>query len=388
MIQQSDPLTVVHSLPLWLPLTSPWLFNQVRLLPPEVRSHIVCARTNNLDQFDIPNLHSLNREPHWRWYWDMGLRKLRIRDHLAYLVDVGKRYCSNIVHSHWGTTGWGDIGAVRRLGTYHVVSFYGKEVDYLPEKDPVWRRRYKELWRHVDLVLCEGPHMARSIVDLGCPEGRVQVQRLGVEVERIAFRPRIWKTGEILRILIAASFREKKGITYALAALGELQAELPQIEITIIGDSSEDPRSHIEKAKILGIIKKYSLHEKVRMLGYQPYSVLLEEAYRHHVFMSPSVTAGDGDTEGGAPVTLIDMAASGIPIVSTSHCDIPSVILHDKTGLLAPERDVQGLLTHLRWLIDHPKGWTKMVVDGRHHIEMEFDARKQATKLYDLYRSL
>ena len=111
-----------------------------------------------------------------------------------------------------------------------------------------------------------------------------------------------------LRVLIAGSFREKKGIPYALEALGRLQQEIP-LEITIIGDASE--RGEAEKLQILDTIKTHNLWPKTRMLGYQPHAILLEEAYRHHIFLSPSVTASDGDTEGGLPVSIIEMAATG-----------------------------------------------------------------------------
>ena len=82
----------------------------------------------------------------------------------------------------------------------------------------------------------------------------------------------------------------------------------------------------------MAVIEKHKLQSKIRMLGFQPYSVLLEEAYTHHIFLSPSVTASDGDTEGGAPVTLIEMLATGMPIVSTTHCDIPEIICKGPEG--------------------------------------------------------
>ena len=75
-------------------------------------------------------------------------------------------------------------------------------------------------------------------------------------------------------------------------------------------------------------------------------------------------------------------------IVSTTHCDIPSVILHGKTGLLAPERDVEGLLKQLRWFVSHPVQWEEMSKAGRSHVELEFDVVKQARRLRDLYLSL
>jgi colanic acid/amylovoran biosynthesis glycosyltransferase len=385
---QANILTVVHSLPAWLPLTSTWLHNQVRYLAPDINSHIVCERTENLDQFNVPNIHNLEDGPRWRYVLEKGLRKLRVRHHSGYLVQVAKQYQATILHSHWGDVAWRDMNAAKKAGLRHVVSFYGKDVNYLPRLQPRWLKRYQELFRHVSLVLCEGPHMGQCIVQLGCPKEKVLVHHLGVEVEKITFKPRVWTLNEPLRVLVAASFREKKGIPYALEALGLLQAEWPRLEITIIGDASADPRSHPEKAKILSVMEKYELVGKTRMLSYQPHAVLLEEAYRHHIFISPSVTASDGDTEGGAPMTLLEMAASGMPIVSTRHCDIPSVVIHGTTGLLAGERDVNALLDHLRWLVTYPEQWRAMLDAGRRHVEGNYDVVKQAGKLGAMYGSL
>lgn len=124
------------------------------------------------------------------------------------------------------------------------------------------------------------------------------------------------------------------------------------------------------------------------MLGYQPHAVLLEEAYRHHIFLSPSVTASDGDTEGGVPVAIIEMAATGMLVISTSHCDIPEVIQHQVTGLLARERDAEGLAVNLRWLIQHQDCWIPILEKGRRHLEAEYDACKQGLRLAQVYREI
>jgi colanic acid/amylovoran biosynthesis glycosyltransferase len=124
------------------------------------------------------------------------------------------------------------------------------------------------------------------------------------------------------------------------------------------------------------------------MLGYQPHEKMISEAYQHHVFLSPSVTASDGDTEGGAPISIIEMAASGMPIVSSRHCDIPQVILDGRTGWLADEKDVDGLARHLRWLYENPEQWREYTDEGRQHIEANFDVRIQAAELGKIYMSL
>lgn len=116
-----------------------------------------------------------------------------------------------------------------------------------------------------------GSYMAQCLVDLGCPPEKVKVHRLSVISGEIAFKPREWHPGEPLKVLIAASFREKKGIPYALEALGQFQDKV-DLEVTIIGDVNSEPRSQQEKQKILAIIEKYKLQDKVRMLGYHDQS--------------------------------------------------------------------------------------------------------------------
>ncbi|NEO25169.1 glycosyltransferase, partial [Moorena sp. SIO4A5] len=361
-------IKVIHSYPFWLPQTQTWMYNQVRYLPDEVENHIVCERTENLEQFWLPNIHTLSDSSKWRYFWDKGVRKLQFRRHLGFLVEVAKRQGASILHSHFGDIGWGDLDAAKLAGLRQVVTFYGWDVNSLPKSSPHWQKRYQELFAKVDRILCEGPHMAQCIINLGCPADKVKVQHLGISIEEIPFKPRVWNTGEPLRVLIASSFTEKKGIPYALEALGQLQHQV-SLEVTIIGDANSQARNQAQKKKILATIEKHNLQSKVRLLGYQPHKVLFEEAYKHHIFLSPSVTASDGDTEGGAPVSLIEMAATGMPIVSTKHCDIPEVIIDGVTGLLAEERDVEGLVTHLQHLVAHPKQWYDLVQAGRKHIE-------------------
>lgn len=390
-ISKKQRMIVIHNYITWLHLTENWIYTQVRYLSERVEKHIVCKSTKNLDQFGLPNIHCLADIPTWTYMSVVahGLYKLRLRFRCqtAFLLWIAKQKKATIMHSHFGYTGWRYAEAAKRAGLKHVVTFYGVDVSRLPKENPVWLKRYRKMFSSVDCVLCEGPHMANSIIGLGCSKRKVRVHHLGVRVDEIPFRTRQWKPTEPLRILIAASFREKKGIPYALKALGLLKKDLP-LEITIIGDAGQKPEEQAEKRRIMATVEEYSLSSNVRFLGYQPFSVMLEEAYNHHIFLSPSITTGNGDTEGGAPVSIIEMAASGMPVISTRHCDIPEVIQDGVTGLLAEERDVEGLVEHLQWLINQPDKWGPLVKAARRRIETQFDAQTQGEKLAAIYEKI
>ena len=67
-------------------------------------------------------------------------------------------------------------------------------------------------------VLALGPVMKEHLERLGCPEKKIVIHPLGVDVENLPAQPRILKPGEPLRILFAGTFREKKGIQYLIEA--------------------------------------------------------------------------------------------------------------------------------------------------------------------------
>ncbi|MGD2156945.1 MAG: glycosyltransferase, partial [Anaerolineales bacterium] len=295
-----------------------------------------------------------------------------------------KEHNPSILHSHFGHQGWYDIPLAQKHNLKQIVTFYGLDVTLIPQSQK-WQKRYLDLFEHANLILCEGPHMAQEIIALGCPSSKVKIQRLGVDVNGIPYKSRKLTPNESFKILIASSFREKKGIPYALRAIGELKSIFPNLLVTIIGDATSGKKTIVEKERILNTINQYELQSIITLRGFQPHNVLMEEAYKHHVFLSPSVTASDGDTEGGAPVSIIEMAASGIPIISTNHCDIPNVIKHNVTGLLSNERDIEGLVKNLKWLIENLDKWEGITRKARLHIEKYFDVYKQSQKLGDIY---
>lgn len=361
------------------------LVSQLQQLGTE--SHVVCDRTENLEQFSIPNIHSLETEPFIRRTLERGLRNFRFRHHLDFLARICKETSANIVHSHFGNVGWADLGAMRKINARHVVSFYGLDVNKLPVQEPVWRKRYHQLFTEADLILCEGSHMARCVTELGCPDNKIKVQHLGVDVDNIRFQSRQWRSGEPLKVLIAASFREKKGIPTAIDALQIISDEVPVL-LTIIGDAGPKAEYRQEKARILEALDRSGLKEHTRLLGYQTHKAMFREAYDHHLFLQPSITAQDGDTEGGAPVSIIEMLATGMPVVATTHCDIPEVMGPASTHLIAPENDAVELANCIRSLLNDPESWSSIAREGRKHVEHEYHLPRQASRLLAHYNEL
>ena len=65
--------------------------------------------------------------------------------------------------------------------------------------------------------------MKKSLIKLGCPEEKIIIQHIGIDLKKIKFIPRSVNTDGLVKMLIASSFREKKGIPYAIEAFGRVK---------------------------------------------------------------------------------------------------------------------------------------------------------------------
>lgn len=285
----------------------------------------------------------------------------------------------DILHSHFGFNGLMDYKLARKHGLKHIVSFYGGES---PNRNIIRKLRYNVMFPCLDMVLCEGPFYASQVVRLGCKKGKVKLQRLGVSTDKISYQPRTFNYGDVLKILICSNFTEKKGIPYAIEALGRLRAEYDKLHVTIIGDAANANNSG-EKEKILSAITHHLRPDQVTLLGYISHDEMIQKAYGHHIFLSPSVLASDGSTEGGAPVTIIEMAASGMPIVSTNHCDIPYVLGERNRSILCPERDAKCLKETMLALIKN--GWDDVVESNVEYVRTHLDIAQTSQQLLHHY---
>jgi len=292
----------------------------------------------------------------------------------------GKRARIRLIHGHFGHVAWRYASVAHQLGIPLVVSFYGYDYDYIPKKYPKWRGRYEELFRTAALILTEGEFGRASLIARGADPARVKVHHLGVEAECIPYQVRRVVQGTPLLLIQVASFVEKKGHEILINAIRLLKdaGVTRHLSVTLIGNGPL-------KSKICSLVNQLSLGDIVTFGASIPYSQLHTELLGHHVFIHPSVTANNGDCEGGAPVVLLDAQATGMPVIATRHCDIPEEVLDGITGLLVPERDSVALAAAILTLIDCPERIAELGTAARAHVIRNYSAPSQARLLMDLY---
>jgi colanic acid/amylovoran biosynthesis glycosyltransferase len=373
---------VCHIIHEYLGHTLNWVYSQIKHTA-RCDHFVLTQKVQNLAEYPVEHVFysprlSVSRLPYVeRAFLRMGLYP---PEHFACFAQALRRIQPSLIHAHFGWEGYFALPLARWMKTPLVTRFYGFDIGQLP-KIPMWRRRFKKLFSRGDWFLVEGEYMGQTLVALGCPAEKVIVHHLGVEVGRIPFRPRRY-TGGPFQVLMAANLVEKKGLCYGLEAIARVIAETgADIRVTLIGDGPL--RKDLET-----LARDAGIAERISWLGHQPHECFMQLLGDAHVFLSPSVTAADGNTEGGAPVALAEASAAGLPVISSFHADIPGVVLDGKTGLLAAERDVDGLSAALRTLLSSPQLLPQFGENGRRFVEREHDAVLQGARLMDIYERI
>ncbi|MDI6765236.1 MAG: glycosyltransferase [Bacteroidota bacterium] len=208
--------------------------------------------------------------------------------------------------------------------------------------------------------------------------GKMEIIRYGIKTDRFKYIAR--HTKDRLRILLIGRFVEKKGIPFAIEGFAEFAKEQDNAELRIIGDGAL-------RDEIVDLIAKHNLTEKVILLGDQPQTAVIKEMNKADIYLLPSVTAANGDSE-GVPVSLMEAMATGLPVVSTYHTGIPELVTDGDSGFLVPEKDAHAIADRLKRLAKDAKLRTDMGRRGRKMIEDVYNHPREIDQLEKLFTNL
>lgn len=393
-IYREKMLKILHLFDLYLPNTMNWAYRMIRATPDTdpwaaapwmVRNKYF---TPDIRLFVRPLQRRLTGLPPTEWRharWVNQLLRLEHRRpfYRQWLLQQLRHRRPDVLHAHFGPIGYHYLPLAKALGIPLVVSFYGYDLESLTARKPVWKTRYHELFQAAAAVICLGPHGREVLIRQGCPPEKITVVPMSIPPEAFPWQERIKKT-DALRLVQVATIREKKGYMYTLQAFRKALPHCPNLHLTLAGEEND----RALQRQMQEFIQTHRLGNHVTWLGFMPPDQLPAFFGQQEVFIHPSCYTAGRDSE-GAPAVILEAQATGLPVISTRHADIPSEVVHEKTGLLAEERDVAALAAHIeRFYRMGNAEYRGFSMAGREHVERHFDVAKNAQILKELYERL
>jgi colanic acid/amylovoran biosynthesis glycosyltransferase len=288
----------------------------------------------------------------------------------------------DVLQAHFGPSGIAAL-QMRDLGLITgklITTFHGYDISTL------LRRKgddlYADLFRRGDFFTPVSEFFARKLQRLGCPPEKIAVHHMGIDVNRFTFRPRTWQPGQTLRLVSTARLTEKKGLAYAIQAVGLLAEQGLDVHYQIIGGGDERMVAHLRSRAI-----EVGAGDRVELLGAIENTAIAPLLDAAHLLICPSVTAQDGDEE-GCPLAIQEAMAAGLPCIGTRHGGIPELIDDGETGLLVPQRDSVAIARAVRQLIDHVSVWPRLTAAARAKVMRQHDVKRLNRRLSMLFSTL
>jgi colanic acid/amylovoran biosynthesis glycosyltransferase len=285
----------------------------------------------------------------------------------------------DIIHSHFGPNGLFVVSLKDRgfIKGKVVTSFHGHDMSgYVTSHG---NDVYNPLFAKGDLFTPISNYWKIKLRQLGCPEQKILVHRMGIDVNKFCHCSKKHKKGKI-NILSVARLVEKKGLPYGIEAVATVSKVYQGIEYLIVGDGPL-------KSSLDDLIKQLKIDGIVKLLGWREQNEIRQLMQETDIFLAPSVTGSDDDQE-GIPVAIMEAMALGLPVISTLHSGIPELVKDGVSGFLVSECDIDSLTNRLAYLIDHPEIWSEMGRCGREIVKDRFDINKLNDKLVEIYLNI
>jgi glycosyltransferase involved in cell wall biosynthesis len=237
------------------------------------------------------------------------------------------------------------------------------------------------VWRMADQVVPVSDDAAGHMeANYGIGRGKTRVILNGVDTDvyRPSAEPREAARARVLgatgRPVVGTVCRMigYKGIDTLLEAFAILRREEPQAALVLVGDGA-DRAGFEEHARKLG------LGDSARFLGVR------NDVKDIYPLLDVFVLASWLE---GIPLTLLEAAACGVPVVVTAVGGMPQVTDNGAAGLLVPPRDAGTLAAAILSIHRQPELAARLALAGRQRVVERFSLDRMTRDYIDVYREL
>jgi glycosyltransferase involved in cell wall biosynthesis len=193
-------------------------------------------------------------------------------------------------------------------------------------------------------VVCPSDFFKNLLVKLSLP---VRVIPNPVHTSLLPFNP----ITEIKspRLIWVRNLHPKYNPEMAIMVLSQLHKQYPGASLTMVGPSTPAYLTHLKNQ-----CQQLDLQQHITFAGKLSTAEWVSLSRSHNLFINTS-------TIDNAPLSLIEAASLGLPIVSTNVGGIPILFEHGREALLSPNGDSTSMTKNILSLIQSPDVLQQMV---------------------------
>jgi glycosyltransferase involved in cell wall biosynthesis len=258
------------------------------------------------------------------------------------------------------------IDVAHRLGIPTIAYFHG---DFAFK----WNRWYRwslrrRLRRFAEVIVVTEEERA-WMLGAGVPPERVHVIPCGAATD--VFVPGPERAPGGVRFVMASRLADEKGCKESITAFAEVASKSRDASLDIYGDGPA-------RSELVSLVEAHRLADRVTFHGHVDSATLATTLPRYDVFIQHSLYRE------GAPVSIAEAMACGLPVVATAVGGNVDLVIDDETGFIVAERDVPAMAQAMLRLTERADLRERMGSAARIRTVESFDATRMTSRLEQL----
>ena len=288
------------------------------------------------------------------------------------LLRILRREQPDIVHLH-SRRGSDTLGviAAKLAGIPAILT---RRVDN-PESRFVVAIKYR-LYEKI-ITISEG--IKSVLMSEGVAQDRIECIHSAVDTEKyrpasgpVSIGPSFGFDANTKLVAVLAQLIARKGHRYLIDAIPIILSKVPESRFIFLGKGPMEPELH-------ELCEERDISDKVCFAGFRDD---LNKLLPHlDLIVHPADMEGLG-------VSLLQAAASGIPIIANSVGGIPEIVKHGENGYLLPPGDIEILASRVIEILGDQSKLRRMGMKGRELVEKEFSISRMVDANFNVYRRI
>ena len=295
----------------------------------------------------------------------------------AFLLSVVRGRQADIVHIHYVEC---DYRFTKKdfLGRPLVISVWGSDVIIDDEEDADTHARKVALLSEADQLTATTNFLAQKCREYARrPLGHIEVIPFGVETDLFAEAGRDGnKRADVFRIGFVKHLRPKYGPEYLIQALPGIAAKFPNVELVMVGDGPM-------RRGLFQLAEKLGVSERIRWLGYVPYSHVPAIYASLDVFVMPSAYSSES-----FGVAAVEAQAAGVAVVASDFPGIREAVQDGVGGILVPPRDSTAIVEAVCGLLADGARRKNMGLAGQKFVQDRYEWADSVDAMQSVYKRL